>query len=469
MNRFLHPQFWVENPGNRPWKSRLQVVVVVVVLGVSAFVAATGSQDRLMQILMLVASLIGLVVLLQWPALGLLGVLFGSFFVRFTGPGGLNTAVLGVAGVSALWIADMFIRQRKFYTVEPRTTRAILVFIGSAALSYLVGQLPWQPLARQAPITAQTGGLLIFVLSGFAFLAIGNIVRDLRWLKAFTWMFVAIGALYIVARLLPPVAEIMRRYFQAGATTGSLFWVWLLVIPFSQALINKNLGKFWRAALMALVVAVLYVSMVRANDWKSGFIPPLVGAAVIVALALGKRVVWFIPVLLVVGWLVISQAITSDQYSTITRLEAWKIVLQLSSVSPLFGLGFGNYYWYTPLVPILGWHVSFNSHSQYVDILAQTGLIGMACFLWVFWEIGRLGWRLRARAPEGFAKAYVYGALGGLAGTLAAGFFVDWILPFVYNIGMSGFRASVFSWLFLGGLVAIHQSITQQQISEITD
>jgi hypothetical protein len=30
-------------------------------------------------------------------------------------------------------------------------------------------------------------------------------------------------------------------------------------------------------------------------------------------------------------------------------------------------------------------------------------------------------------------------------------------LPFVYNIGLAGFRASVLGWLFLGGLVSLEQ------------
>jgi hypothetical protein len=84
-------------------------------------------------------------------------------------------------------------------------------------------------------------------------------------------------------------------------------------------------------------------------------------------------------------------------------------------------------------------------------------LLGLVCFIWFAWEAWRLGWRLRARVPDGFAQAYVYGALGGLAGTLAAGMLADWVLPFVYNIGLAGFRASVLGWLFLGGLVALEQ------------
>ncbi|HSM56423.1 MAG TPA: hypothetical protein VK879_09745, partial [Candidatus Sulfomarinibacteraceae bacterium] len=76
-------------------------------------------------------------------------------------------------------------------------------------------------------------------------------------------------------------------------------------------------------------------------------------------------------------------------------------------------------------------------------------------FLWLFAEIGFLGWRLRQRVPEGFARAYVYGVLGGTVGTLAAGMLGDWVIPFVYNVTLNGFRTSVIAWVFLGGLVAL--------------
>jgi O-antigen ligase len=94
--------------------------------------------------------------------------------------------------------------------------------------------------------------------------------------------------------------------------------------------------------------------------------------------------------------------------------------------------------------------VRFNSHNQYVDLIAQTGFLGLVCFLWFFGAVGWLSWQLREKVPAGFARAYVYGAIGGVAGTLAAAAFGDWVIPFFYNINLGGFRASMLSWLFLG-------------------
>jgi hypothetical protein len=107
----------------------------------------------------------------------------------------------------------------------------------------------------------------------------------------------------------------------------------------------------------------------------------------------------------------------------------------------------------------LGYYVQFNSHNNYVDIIAQTGFAGLICFLWFIGELGVSGWRLKEEVSEGFAKAYIIGALGGLVGTLVAGMLGDWFLPFVYNVGLNGFRSSVLGWLFLGGIVAIEQMV----------
>ena len=143
-------------------------------------------------------------------------------------------------------------------------------------------------------------------------------------------------------------------------------------------------------------------------------------------------------------------------YSIDTRIVAWQIMLEnVIPLNPVLGLGPANYYFYTPLYPILGYYISFNSHNQYVDIVAQTGLVGLAALAWLMLALARVGWRLRNRVGIGFERGYVYACLAGLAGTLWAGMHGDWFLPFVYNIGIEGFRASLLPWLFLGGLLAI--------------
>jgi O-antigen ligase len=145
----------------------------------------------------------------------------------------------------------------------------------------------------------------------------------------------------------------------------------------------------------------------------------------------------------------------SEGYSLATRLELPPIMYQIFSANPVFGVGFGNYHFYSQLFAIRGWYVPLNSHNNYVDIFIQTGIVGALAFVWFVWEMVILMLRLRRDLEDGFSKGYVNAAIGGFAGMLAVGLLGDWFLPFVYNIGLNGFRASVVGWVFLGGVVAL--------------
>jgi uncharacterized membrane protein YeaQ/YmgE (transglycosylase-associated protein family) len=81
-------------------------------------------------------------------------------------------------------------------------------------------------------------------------------------------------------------------------------------------------------------------------------------------------------------------------------------------------------------------------------------------------EIGIQAQKLRKRFSGDFNAGYASAALAGLIGTLIASGIVEWMLPFVYNVGFSGFRFSVFIWVFLGGLVILDKlSLSQEDES----
>jgi O-antigen ligase len=317
-----------------------------------------------------------------------------------------------------------------------------------------MGLLPWFP-AQQAPLGAQLGGLALVILSVGVFAWASNVIKSLFWLKVLTYGFVAYATLHLLGYLLPFAGALTDRLFVYGST-GSMFWTWLVVLSFSQALFNRDLKPLPRLALAVVALAAIYVGAVIQNDWKSGWVPAMVGVAVVLAASS-----WRMAMLMGVAGLfpaatIAQDLISSDTYSYSTRVEAWEILAQIIRVNPIFGLGPANYYWYTPLFAIRGYFVNFNSHSQYVDMVAQFGLVGALVFLWFVFEIARVAWRQwRAPAADGFAYAYTLAVIGGFAATLVAGFFGDWLFPFFYNVGLAGFRASVLPWLFMGGLVAI--------------
>jgi O-antigen ligase len=459
------PGRWLEQ--NRQFLLRL--LVIAGVLMASTYLAPRVSERRL--VLLLGGGMA--LVFLRWPPLGLVTLIVASLIVPFSiGTGtesGLNATILILGLLIGLWVLDM-VRRRELRLFASPTALPLLGLSVVTGLAFLVGNLPWFVFAQPAPLRAQIGGLAVFLLSAGAFLLVGHQIRDLRWLQRLTWVFLCVGALYIAGRLVPGLDRFIRRLFQRGAE-GSLFWTWLVALTFSQAAFNRGLHPGWRLMLAALLVATLYLGLFPSRAWAAGWLPALVGAMVILwvgapRLGLLASLVGGSVTLLYLEKAIGLVMIGDQEYSLVTRWEAWKIVAEIIKVNPLLGLGPANYYHYTPLYPILGYHVSFNSHQQYVDIVAQTGVLGLACFAWFVCAVGRLGWKLRDRVPKGFAQAYVYGSLGGLAGTVAAGMLADWVLPFVYNIGLDGFRASVLGWLFLGGLVSLEQIVQRRHTDD---
>jgi hypothetical protein len=444
----------------------LRCALIFAVLSASFLLApriALGNRYPVLLFLLFLA-LGFFIVLLRWPILGLVFVLVGGMFIPFSWQGGFNVSQLGLVAMLGVWFLDMLVVQRKFQIVQSRVILPILVFALISILSFFLGQFSWYPFARNAPSTAQLGGLAINLLSVGAFLLVAHLVNELHKLELLTWTFIIFGSIYVFGRFLR--VGLIDHLYQLGFSAGSLFWTWMVALLAGQVIANRDL-KFGKRFLLGIILLMtFYVAMVQAYDWRSGWFPPLVGIAVIIAIRYWRRVRYFAIFAVIPLYFIITASIGQEDWSWGTRLDAWTIVLSIASVSPILGMGFANYYWYTPLFPIRGFYVRFNSHSQFVDLIAQTGLLGLTCFIWFFGEVGFLGLKLIKSAPEGFAKGYIYGALGGLVGTLVAAYLVDWVLPFVYNIGMTGFRASVLAWLFLGGVVSIEQ-IVRRQVNSI--
>jgi O-antigen ligase len=199
----------------------------------------------------------------------------------------------------------------------------------------------------------------------------------------------------------------------------------------------------------------------------SGWLPGLIGVGIILFLRFPVPILLATPLVAVLGFigqsLFTEMATAGDNvYSLETRLAALQTLLPIMKANPLLGVGPANYYYYTVLYPIMGWYVRFSSHNNYLDFIAQTGLLGLACFLWLGFAIGKTAWSMLGRSLTGFESGYVYAAIGGLVATYAAAGLGDWVIPFVYNAGFAGFRTSILPWLFLGGLVALEQRVNRR-------
>lgn len=436
------------------WMRPLMAVGVVLLSALVAYVGASHDMVMLATVA-LVGALIGVVILFKYPSLGIIA-LVASLMITYDGPSHLNVSMVLVVGLFGIWLLEVLFTQQNLGIGASKSYYPLIALVLVSIMAFGVGQLPWYPLAHPAPIGAQLAGLSMFVLSAIVFFLASKQIRTLRWLEITVGIFLLIGAAYVFGELILPLGTLMAKVM-SGYAQGSMFWTWLVALALGQVIFNEKMHVVLRISLLLFTLLLLYNNVVIGQDWKSGWLPPL---AVVVVLLMLWSWKWAVLAIFGGGTLApsfIAKIIASDEYSYSTRLDAWLIVAEIVKVNPISGLGPSNYRWYTPLFRIRGYAVYFNSHNQYVDIVAQIGLFGLAAYFWFFGVVGWLGWKLRTRVPRGFARAYVYSVLAGLAGTLVAGVLGDWVIPFFYNITLGGFRASMLPWLFLGGLVAIEQ------------
>lgn len=438
-----------------------------LVVGLLGFCVSVGFGPRVEVLIGLIGGLLALI-LLQKPELGFLILPALSLVVPFELSTGtqttLNATILIIPLLLAVLLVRMFL-DRDFRLARSSLNAPVVVFVICATLSLLAGNLIWNVFADLASIPSQTGGWAIFAFSALLLLAVGNLVREQKWLEWITWLYLGLGGSYVLLSLasipIPSLFTAINAIFPNGAT-GSLFWLWMVAMAGGQALFNTRAGPGTRLVMAGVATATIVLGFGFRRDWESGWVPAIVALGVLVWLRSWR---WgailtaaALMAVLVLAPGIVAERLRAEDYSISTRVVAAEVLLtEVVKANPILGLGPANYYFYTPLFSLLGYYVQFNSHNQYIDIVAQLGLVGLAAFSWLSAALGLVGWRLRKRVREGFARAYVNGCLAGLAAMLFAGLLGDWFLPFVYNIGIRGFRTSVMGWLFLGGLITLEQ------------
>ena len=417
---------------------------------------------------LLVGGFIGFILILHHPEIGIILLIPISFFIPWEvglGSNNFNLTFLFAFAIIGIWIFRVLSTRAP---IHPQTTLInilSILFLTATCMSLLAGNIRWVINAQdQASLPAQVGGWLLYVIPIGLLFYVQTHLQEIRWLKILTWLFIVLGSIYII-NYFSPINFISRLHLFSTVYIGSMYWVWLIAMIFGQFMFNKELHHQYRLALGLLTIAILVVGLSPDHrEWTSGWLPPLLVVGTILWLRSWR--LGLAATLLAIAVFGISNAsffndfvVSTNQYSITSRFATYPIMFELIKANPIIGLGFANYSHYTSLYPIFGWYVSFNSHNNYMDIIAQTGFVGLIIFLCLMIGIGLRGWKLHKLGVDGFRNGYINACLGGLVGTLASGMLGDWFLPYLYNVGLPGFRSSVFVWIFLGGLLTLGRII----------
>jgi hypothetical protein len=442
------------------WRSRaLMLLVVLGTLGASAVLGKLASDGLSLKVLALIAlpgGLLGAMFLARYFQFAVLLLPLAALTLpRIELSTGTETrlplSLLLACALTGIWCLAMLLRRRWLLTPSV-FNRPLLVFGAICSIS-LVWGIAWRdPGLINAPtfIVTQAGALATILVSLSAGLLIGNFVTTPNQIKYVLGLFIGFGALMTLTQLL--------KINQSLLNDRGLWGLWTVAPAYGVLIAYPRLRWRWRALLALLIVANLYQTVVVNSFWVSGWVPTLVGMLAITGFHSRKLFV----VLLLFGALAayggrgffadVAQDNVDD--GALERLVIWEQSWRVTSEHWLFGSGPAGYAIY---------YMTYyrddarSTHNNYLDILAQFGFLGMGAWLWLaatsVWE----SWRVVRGAPPGLLRTTAVVAAGGWIGAMAAMLFGDWVLPFAYNQGIGGYKYTVYSWIFLGLLIAVRQ------------
>jgi putative inorganic carbon (hco3(-)) transporter len=126
------------------------------------------------------------------------------------------------------------------------------------------------------------------------------------------------------------------------------------------------------------------------------------------------------------------------------RLAFWKQAISIIRSSPVWGTGLNTY---TKIIqrdpnPKTWWY----AHNGYLQMAAETGLVGLACFLWMLFVLLRHGLIYCKKIKGMWTLSILQGTVSGLFGLLVQSFFDNTF----YTV-----QLSILMWMIFGLMVAV--------------
>jgi O-antigen ligase len=445
------------------WRARLLIAgVALAVLLLSMAGGALAGSDRntltLLFILLAATPFVAIAATRRFDLL-VLALPLAALAIPLELPTGTETrlpaALLLAIGLFGVWLPSMAIRNN--WRLAPSLlNRPMIVFNVICCIS-LVWGIAWRdPVLIDAPkfIVTQLASLVTFLVSTGAALLIGNFVRSTARLKLIVVLFNMCGGLMAFTQLF----HINQRVLNDRGLWGT----WTVVAAYGALIAQPGLRWRWRLALLAVIGATLYQTMIVNSDWISGWAPTLVAILAATFLRSRKAFVVLVVVVAIGAYASLSffTQVADDNINdgSMERIGLWEQNWRVVSAHWLLGTGPAGY---APYYMTYYRDDARSTHNNYLDILAQFGFVGMAAWLWLAVAGVYEGWRLTRRAPPGWLRTVAIMSTAGWIAAQAAMFFGDWVLPFAYNQGVGGYKYTVYTWIFLGALISVRQILAE--------
>lgn len=143
--------------------------------------------------------------------------------------------------------------------------------------------------------------------------------------------------------------------------------------------------------------------------------------------------------------------VTPINYAVTERLAHWQAAIYMAEEAPLVGIGLGNYEVVYDDYRLIYWEEALgHAHNLYLNMLAETGAIGLFAYLSLWIIVFRLTWSLRQQ-PDAFSRCIAIGLLG------------SWVYVAVHSVFDNLYVNNLFLHIgvLLGILAILHRRMMQ--------
>jgi putative inorganic carbon (HCO3(-)) transporter len=205
------------------------------------------------------------------------------------------------------------------------------------------------------------------------------------------------------------------------------------------ALIAIALLMSWsRGAMVAAATALIVVSVIRSRRAAVLFALALFLVAVTLLLSqlqllppiIMQRFLDAVPFLGIPD--VRSVEITEANFAVVERLAHWQAAWEMWAEHPWLGVGIGNYVPVYPAYALPYWRDPLgHAHNYYLQVAAETGIIGLAAYLLLWGWSFVVAWRT-VRGTVGYQQSIAVGIFGVLVHLSVHNFFDDLYVQGMY-------------------------------------
>jgi putative inorganic carbon (hco3(-)) transporter len=425
-----------------PWGTLLALVVAGLLALAIGLLPVTWS-------LLFVLGGAALLAILVEPRLGVLLVIpaipFGSITTVRIGVTNVGAAEVLIVLILAAWVMQMVVR-REVHWRWPPLSLSLAAFLGVLLLSSLSAVslehslkeiLKWIEVvilyvfvanefnvrwARAlVAVLLATGALValhgiyqfLFQVGPEGFVLFGRFMRAYGTFEqpnpyaGYLGLTLPLAVAILAAGVLPSAGRAEGRWVMGAAGAGLLMsaalimsWsrgAWLGFAAAVAAMVTAMVARSGRAALVALVLAVLIAYVVLAGSLG---LPP----------TLAQRFSDFLPYVNLTD--VRGVEVTDANFAVLERMAHWQSALGMWTDHPWLGIGAGNYEavyasYALPLWPLALGH----AHNYYLNIAAEAGVLGLAAYL-VLWGAALLGAWGATRQAAAWCQGVSLGILG---------------------------------------------------------